>query len=225
MNHTSYWESPIQNTVSKDTVLFHDINGIYYLTGEKLAWMLRLLDEPVYCDVLGADPTLFMVYAQKLLQRDIKVGVARGNVVHMLKKDNPNPHPHILSTTIGISPELLVGRKELIRLARSKEMHSYYNQELINTLKEYLRTDNSKEIKEYGTLYVYRVYDLYELDLELTTMPRSVVDALLVAAYQTGRMIKCQLVEPKGRRKNGSKQQRKITVSEPVTYGQLGMAL
>src|SRR5713101_2415275 len=64
------------------------------------------------------------------------------------------------------------------------------------------------------------------LPYELTTMPGSVVEALLVAAYQTGRMIKAELVEPKGRRKRGRKPQRvEITVSEPVRYGQLGFEI
>ncbi len=219
------WESPLQSTVAKDTVLFNEINGIYYLCGEKLAWMLRFVCEPVYCDVLGADYTLLMRYVPRLLDKGIKVGVIKGNTVRMLDKSNPSPRPKVESTTIGLPPELLEGRKELERLARSREMKRYSTQELINTIKQHLATSNTKEIAEYGTLYVYRIHDSFEIDYELTTIPRSLIDALLVAAYQSGKMLKAELVEPKGRRKRGRKLQREITVSEPVTYGQMKFEL
>jgi len=68
---------------------------------------------------------------------------------------------------------------------------------------------------------------MYEVDWELTTIPESLIEPLLVAAHQTGRMIKCQLVEPKGRRnKKGLKPQRiAITLIEPAAYGQMRFEL
>ncbi len=140
-------------------------------------------------------------------------------------KAQAKPKPKIESTTIGISPELLVAQKELARWMRSKQMNKPSTKELIDTIKEYLVTNNTRAIADYGTLYVYQVYDMYEID-ELTTIPASVIDALLVAAYQSGKMIKAELVEPKGRRKIGRKPQREhVTIGEPVTYGQMRFEL
>ncbi len=57
-------------------------------------------------------------------------------------------------------------------------------------------------------------------------MPNSVLEALLVAAYQSRAKIRAELVEPKGRRKRGRKPQREeITLSEFVEYGQLRLGL
>ncbi len=196
--------------------------------------MCSLLNLSCEGKLIGLDEALCSQYAMELIRKGAKVGYSTGgdedpNVIRMLtasaSKPQPKPRPKVESTTIGISPELLVGQKELARFARSKEMNRPYTKELINTLKEYLVTNNTKAVADYGTLYVYQVYDMYEVEWELTTIPKSVIEALLVAAYQTGRMIKAEL-EPKGRRKKGRKPHRaQITVSEPIMYGQLGLGM
>lgn len=78
-----------------------------------------------------------------------------------------------------------------------------------------------------GTLYVYRVADdLYEVDWELTTISPVVVEALALAAYQTGQMLPCHLVLPKARRgRNVTTPKARPTLDERVTYGQLRLPL
>ena len=218
----------------KDIIVFRQNQGMWYVKGEHVRMMCSLLNLSYEGNLIGLDEALCSQYAMELIRKGAKVGYSIGgdedpNVIRILKagtsKPQSKPKPKIESTTIGISPELLVGQKELARFARSKEMNRPYTKELINGLKEYLVTNNTTALGDYGTLYVYQVYDMYEID-ELTTMPESVVEALLVAAYQTGRMIKAELVEPKGRRKKGVKPHREqITVSEPVQYGQLGFEM
>ena len=220
--------------VYRDIILFRQNQGMWYVKGEHVRMMCSLLNLSCEGNLIGLDGALCSQYAMELVRKGAKVGYRIGgdedpNVIRMLKagtpKPQPKPKPKIESTTIGISPELLVGQKEIARFARSKEMNRPYTKELINGLKEYLVTNNAKALGDYGTLYVYQVYDMYEVD-KLTTMPESVVEALLVAAYQTGRMIKAELVEPKGRRKRGRKpHMEQITVSEPVQYGQLGFGI
>ena len=218
----------------KDIIVFRQNQGMWYVRGEHVRMMCSLLNLSYEGNLIGLDEAICSQYAMELVRVGAKVGYSIGgdedpNIIRILKagtsKPQSKPKPKIESTTIGISPELLVGQKELARFARSKVMNRPYTKELINGLKEYLVTNNTTALGDYGTLYVYQVYDMYEID-ELTTMPESVVEALLVAAYQTGRMIKAELVEPKGRRKKGVKPHREqITVSEPVQYGQLGFEM
>ncbi len=224
----NFWVSPLQHTVSQDTFLFEERNGVYYLGGEKLKQMLTSLGEPHYADVVGFEPSVFMLYAKQLLEMGAKVGVARGNVVQMLLKDSPIPHPQVKSKAIWLSPELLVGRRELVRLAVSKAVRTPAMQELIATLKEHLIKDDINKLAGYGTFYVFQVaQDMYEVDSELTTMPSQVLEAFLVASHQVGRMLRCQLVEPRGRRQNHRLPHRstQVSVTEPTTYGQLRLGL
>ena len=219
----------------KDVIIFRQNQGMWYVKGEHVKMMCSLLNLSYEGNLVGLDEALSSQYAMELIRKGAKVGYSIGgdedpNIIRMLKantsKTQPKPRPRIESTTIGISPELLVGQKELARWMRSKQMNKPSTKDLIDTIKEYLVTNNTRAIADYGTLFVYRLgHDMYEID-ELTTVPWSVLEALLVAAYQTGRMIKCELVEPKGRRKRGRKPQRvQITLSEPVEYGQLSLEL
>ena len=220
----------VDNAALKDIIIFRQNQGMWYVKGEQVRMMCSLLNLSCDGNLIGLDEALCSQYAMELIRKGAKVGYSIGgdedpNIIRILKagtsKPQSKPGPKVDSTTIGISPELLVGQKELARFARSKEMNRPFTKELINTIKEYLVTNNTKAVADYGTLYVYQVYDMYEID-ELTTMPGSVVEALLVAAYQTGRMIKAELVEPKGRRRKGRKpHMEQITISEPIMYGQM----
>jgi hypothetical protein len=68
---------------------------------------------------------------------------------------------------------------------------------------------------------------VYEVDFELTTMPRTIFEALALATHQVGKKLLCQLVQLKARRgKNYSANPRLVTlVSELVMYGQLRLPL
>jgi len=217
----------------KDVIIFRKNQGMWYVKGEHVKMLCSILNLSYEGNLIGLDEALSSKYAMELMRKGAKVGYSIGgdedpNVIRMLKatisKPQTKPKPKIQSATIGISPVLLVGQNELARWMRSKQMNKPHTKELIDTIKEYLVTNNTRAIADYGTLYVYQVYDMYEID-ELTSMPWNVIEALLVAAYQTGRMIRAELVEPKGRRRKGIKPQRQITVSKPITFGQIRFEL
>ena len=207
----------------KDTILFRHIDGIYYVRGNHLKMMCEILGLSYEGDVIGLDEGAYFPYFMELVRRGAKVGFSINGpydteMVRMVDRGSIQPisqsKPKIESTTIGISPELLASQKELARWARSKQMNKPATKELIETIKDLLRGGKTKELEDYGRLFVYQVYDLYDVDQEPTTMPNSVLEALFVAAYQSRAKIRAELVEPKGRRKRGRKPQRvEITLS------------
>src|SRR5713101_9213900 len=78
--------------------------------------------------LIGLDEALCSQYAMELVRKGAKVGYSIGgdedpNVIRILKAGTPKPKPKpkikVESTTIRMSPELLVGQKELARFARS----------------------------------------------------------------------------------------------------------
>lgn len=218
----------------KDAIVFRQNQGMWYVKGHHVKMLASMLNLSYEGNLIGLDDALCSHHAMELFRIGAKVGYSIGgdedpNIIRMLKanisKSQAKPKPKIESTTIGISPGLLVAQKELAKWSRSKQMNRPAARELIDTLKEQLITNNYKALADYGTLYVYQVYDMYEVD-ELKTIPESVLKALLVAAYQTGKMIKAELVEPKGRRKRGRRPQRaEIGLTEPVEYGQLHLRI
>lgn len=82
-------------------------------------------------------------------------------------------------------------------------------------------------LKDFGTIYVYQVdQDTYEIDWELTTMMPGAFEAVALAAHLSGQMLPCRLVLPKPKR--GKEQNRPrllLSFREPVTFGQLRMAI
>ena len=216
------------HAVHRDTILFEKKNDLYWLRDRHLNRAKKVLG--FSCDErsIGFDGEMAIYYMQALLEEGERVAVIKDNSIHSLVLQGSGNPSKVQSTTIGISPELLVGQKDLMKLVNSKEAKRPPTQELIATLKEYLLTNNTKELSGYGTLYVYQFQDMYEPDWELTTMPESVIPALLVAANLARRMIKCQLVEPKGRRRNRkghNTRKEKLMVSQYTAYGQLSLEL
>jgi hypothetical protein len=90
-----------------------------------------------------------------------------------------------------------------------------------------LSNGHHTSVADFGKLYVYEAWEgAYEVDFELTTMSRTIFEALALATHQTGKKLLCQLVLPKPRRKKSMVNPKPATlVSEPVTYGQLRLPL
>ncbi len=143
--------------VFKDVIIFRQNQGMWYVKGEHVRMMCSLLNLSCEGNLIGLDEALCSQYAMELVRIGAKVGYNIGgdeapNVIRILKagtsKPQSKPGPKVDSTTIGISPELLVGQKELARFARSKEMNRPFTKELINTIKEYLVTNNTKAVAD-----------------------------------------------------------------------------
>jgi hypothetical protein len=67
--------------------------------------------------------------------------------------------------------------------------------------------------------------DLYEIDWELTTVPRSAVEAIAIAAHFSGRELSCQLIPPGRRQKIVPTRRTRLEMVAPLPYGQLALPL
>lgn len=211
-------------------ILFvEDDDQTYWLRGGDLFRVKAMLRLACGGDSAGFDRATATLYIRELLARYVKVGIVRGNAVQTLgESPPPQPQPQaIASTPVGISPELLLGQKELARLTRSLTRQQSLLREFIEGVRRDLTGGNERILSDFGTLYVYQVgLDCFEMDWELTRIPEAVVAALCVAAHLAGRMLRCELVQPKARRrKKAAAPKPTIIVSQPVTYGQLRLSL
>lgn len=205
-------------------VLFEEQDGLWWLRGKDLSRAKRILDLEYTGDALGFESSVASEYARRLNKQGIKVGLLRGNTVRTLqihRFKNPNQVP---GTTIGLAPELILGLRELEHLEKSLTRKHSRVRDLVERMRSELSNPQADPLADIGTVYVYKVSDRdYEVDWELTTLPQAVFEAVAVATHQTGRMLRCQLVQPKGRRRHPGRLPYKsqVEVSEPVTYGQL----
>jgi hypothetical protein len=64
-----------------------------------------------------------------------------------------------------------------------------------------LSNGHHTSVSDFGKLYVYEAWEgVYEVDFELTTMSKTIFEALALATQQAGKKLLCQLVQPKARR-------------------------
>ncbi len=205
-------------------ILFVEQDGLYWLEGHDLQQARRVLGFECCEQRIGFDSESASYYVQALLEQGKRVGIVQGNSVRALSLRGGGDRSKGKSTTIGLAPELLLGTWELERLCRQLTRKSSADREVVERLRAEL--SQGKATADLGTLYVYQVcQDMYEVEAELTTIPQAVVEALAVAAHLAGKMLRCQLVEPKPRRKHGRAPKPVIVVSEPVQYGQLRLLL
>lgn len=56
-----------------------------------------------------------------------------------------------------------------------------------------------------GSIYVYQVYDqVFEIDREMTKVPRASLETILYAAHKLGKKVACRVVAPKTHRNGRS---------------------
>jgi hypothetical protein len=208
-------------------LLFEERDGIYWLRGQDLALARNILPIKSDADSVGFDKATMSAYASKLNQKRIKVGILKDNAVRTLQFQRPKKPVNVPSTTISLAPELLLGKRELERL----EGHLTRKRSHLKDLAEGIRTELSNghrtTVADFGKLYVYEAWEgAYEVDWELTTLSKTIFEALALATHQTGRKLVCQLVPPKPtRKKNRANPGPLALVGAPVTYGQLRLPL
>lgn len=218
----------LPRTAYPDAILFaEEQEGIWWLRGKDLARAKRILG--FYCgeESVGFDGETAGYYIKALLEQGEQVGILRGNTVQPLVLRGSGDPGKVKSRTMGMAPELLFGLRELERLRRTLTRKHSPMRDLVERVRAEMTSGNIQAVTEMGTIYVYQVaQDMYEVEEELTTVPRAVLEALAVAAHLAGRMLKCQLVAPKPRRgRKGTAARAVFSVSEPVTYGQLRLGL
>ncbi len=208
-------------------ILFEKKEGVYYLRGKDLAQVRKVLG--LECDgtTVGFDDIGLSVYLKQLLGRGLQVGIRQGDTVHAVRFCNTSSSYKVISTAIGLAPKLLLGEKELDRLQhRFGNGHSTFSNR-VHEVRERIFKGQGMTLKDFGTIYVYQVdQDTYEIDWELTTMTASAFEAVALAAHLSGQMLPCRLVLPKPKRsKKQNRPKLLFSVCEPVTFGQLKMAI
>jgi hypothetical protein len=141
------------------------------------------------------------VYASRLNQKRIKVGILKDNAVRTLQFQRPKKPVNVPSTTIGLAPELLLGRRELERLKGHLSRKRSHLKDLAQRIMTGLSNGHHTSVADFGKLYVYKAWEgAYEVDWELTALSKTIFEALALATHQAGRKLVCQLVPPKTRR-------------------------
>ncbi len=228
MAATSARSAAIPRQAYPDHILFEERDGIYWLRGQDLERAKKALR--LDCDgakAVGFPSQMFSVYVEQLFQKRLRVGVLQGNTVRAITHHRPCKPTKIASAYIGLAPELLFEQRELDRMERHFAKAQFEVQDLVERLRSELTDGHIEHSTSWAIIYVYKVAkDLYEIDWELTITPRIIVEAMVVIAHQTRRMLRCQLVPPKSWR--GKKQptpKPAIEIGKPVTYGQLSLPL
>src|SRR5207248_374081 len=123
--------------------------------------------------------------------------------------------------SISISAELILDRRELDRLALLASKSRTFSEAVA------LMGSRLREGQDVPIPAVYRLdQDMYEVDWELTPIAEPNFQALALAAFHSHRAITCRLVLPKPQRNHGQVSVRyRPILSEPVTYGQMHLAI
>ena len=211
-------------------LIFEEVDGIFWLKGNDLERASKLLDLGDCDRPVGFEGATLSGYLEVLADKGVKVAFLRGSTIIMAEPHRVRQVPRqVKGTPIGLAPELLLGRQELDRLHETvRRGHSYLSGLVDRVLTQYAAKPE-KFISELGKLYVYQVAeDMYEVDWELTRLTKVTFEAAAIVADAHGSKLRCWLVAPKGRRKGGAAPrptENKLTVSQPVTYGQLRLTL
>jgi hypothetical protein len=97
-------------------ILFEEGAGIYWLRGQDLAQVRDVLSIRSDAESIGFNKATMSAHARRLSQKRFKVGILKDNAVRTLQFHRPKKPVNVPSTTIGLAPELLLGRRELERL-------------------------------------------------------------------------------------------------------------
>lgn len=208
-------------------IVFSDEDGIFWLRGDNLARAKKVLDLCPEQGPFGLDAETIKLYIDELIEQGVSVGISCGSKVWTITKKEPYKPGKVASKIVWLAATLLFDERELSCLKHRLNGNGSAVRDLVETMRTQIAVGDA--VKEYGSLYVFQVAEnLYEVD-ELTTIPKATVEALAVAAYETGTLLCCQLIAPKSKRINGNRQTRKavtaptpqFVVSKTVAYGQL----
>lgn len=185
-------------------------DGLWWIAGNELRGFKRLVGLRCEGERVGFEPSAVYGYAEELALQGITVAVLRDCSMYTVgasKRDKPKA---VQSSVLFLAPELLLDRMQLERMERATPLSTA-------RLREQAATD-------LGTIYVYRVYDeVYEIDWELTKVPRDSLETILFAAHKLGKKVACRVIAPKtqrnGRRSDVSGEHN--AVSTPNGKGQL----
>ncbi len=199
------------SSVQTERILFEEhSDGLWWLEGNDLSEFKRLVGLRSEGQRVGFEPTAVYGYANELAQQGVTVVVMRDCGIYTVGTSNQVKPKQVKSSVLFLAPELLLDSVQLLRMERATPQSTAH-------LKEQAAAD-------LGSVYVYQVYDqVYEIDWELTRVPRASLESKLFAAHKLGKKVACRVVAPKtqrnGRRRDVSGEDN--ATSTPNGKGQL----
>jgi hypothetical protein len=207
-------------------ILFDERDGIYWLRGEYLEQAGHLLGLRYEGVAVGFDYPTWSIYVRDLAQRKIAIGVLQGGEVRDVRIRATNRLRLPTTATIDLAPRQLFTRAELEVFTRRDPRATLPLSRSAEKLNVDLADSYQNGLRDVGSVFVYMVGDdLYEIDWDLTTVPRSVVEDFAIAAHLAGRLISCQLIPPRRRQENVPTLRSNLRIAALVPYGQLALAL
>ncbi len=199
------------SSVQTERILFEEHgDGLWWIEGNDLSDFKRLVGLRCEGPRVGFEPSAVYGYAEALAQQGVTVGVLRDCGIYTVGTSKREKPKQVKSSVLFLAPELLLDSVQLLRMERATPLTTA-------RLKEQAATD-------LGSIYVYQVYDqVYELDWELTKVPRASLETKLLAAHQLGRKVACRVVAPKTQRngRRGDVSGEDDAMSTPKGKGQL----
>ena len=193
-------------------ILFEERDdGFWWLSGQVLARFKRLTGLRCDGDSAGFRWPDVYGYAERLAKQGVTVGLARKGGITIIGKPKSGKPPKVPTGSIFLAPELLMPEEERRQLAIAVPLREGTTAEL--------------EEADLGKIFVYQVgLGLYEIDWELTTVPKAGVQLLLLSAYRENRKVHCHLVVPKSQRQGRHiPSPRLVDGKEPEEFGQISL--
>ncbi len=190
-------------------IVFEERDDLWWLRGTHLMNFQRLTG--LRCDGVAAGMDIGTVYAwaDQLAHQRVIFALAKGEHLTSITCTQQPHREAVTSSAIFLDAGFLMDETE-----RAQVIHK------LHLTPEHLVGLVANDL---GRVYVYQVCDgLYEIDWELTKLPRASVEALIVAAHQQHRKVSCRQVAPKPQRS----QRPRVSCpaqSEPVAIGQLAL--
>ncbi len=176
------------STVQTERILFEErSDGLWWIEGNDLTEFTRLVGLRYEGQRVGFDPTAVYGYADELAHQGVTVVVLRDCGIYTVGTSRKEKPKQVKSSVLFLAPELLLDSVQLLRMKRATPLTTA-------RLKEQAAAD-------LGSIYVYQVYDeVYEIDWELTRVPRASLETILFAAHKLGKKVACRVVAPKTQR-------------------------
>jgi len=212
---------------SPGTVIFEERDGLLWLRGKDLDRAKSLLGLRCDSPAVGFDPMTWSIHVAQLAKKRVPMELVVGETISKIRFDPDPRRSEQPGVPIDLSAVQLVGQREMERLlARFTRTDSRLRRLAAIGAEESVK-GGGKVGKGGNTLFAYQVDDeIYELDLELTAMDRSTVEALLVGAHLQGSTLRCQLVPPRSRRPRRSASGiLLVPVKDRLPFGQLKLPL
>ena len=176
------------SSVQTERILFEEhSDGLWWIADNDLREFKRLVGLRCEGQRVGLEPSAVYGYAEELAHQGVTVVVLRDCGIYTVGTSKREKPKQVKSSILFLAPELLLDSVQLLRMERGTPSSTA-------RLREQAAAD-------LGSIYVYQVYDeVYEIDWELTRVPRANLETKLLAAHKLGKKVACRLVAPKTKR-------------------------